>query len=217
SGGGGRLMRAMSDDEATSSADDATLAPLAASGFTPSAFVSNTHSVCPASSSRFAIGPPMRPTPTNPNTCSLICPRYSAQLPSYLATQLPLYERIRHRRRGGNPHAFHLQVFLDHVLTALAPDAGALVSAKRREIAHGAIRGDPKRTRLESVGHRQRPAHVLRPDASGQTIHHVIPDRDRFFFILERNHREDGTEDFLLRDSHTVVDVLEDRRLDETA
>src|SRR6188474_335056 len=154
-GGVGRLISTMSEDEATSSADDATLAPLAASGFTTSAFVSNTHSVCPASSSRFAIGPPMRPTPTNPNTCSLICPRYSAQLPSYLATQLPLYERIRHRRRGGNPHAFHLQVFLDHVLTALAPDAGALVSAKRREIAHGAIRVDPHRTRLESVGHRQ--------------------------------------------------------------
>jgi len=31
---------------------------------------------------KFAIGPPMRPTPTNPNTCSLICPRYSAQLPA---------------------------------------------------------------------------------------------------------------------------------------
>ena len=67
-GGVGRLMNTMSADEATSSADEATFAPRAASGFTASAFVSNTHSVWPASSNRFAIGPPIRPTPTNPST-----------------------------------------------------------------------------------------------------------------------------------------------------
>src|SRR6185503_4580115 len=140
------------------------------------------HRAADSPSARPCAQHPRTPTPVHSSVLA-IPPSYAVtQLPSYLATQLPLYERIRHRRRGGNPHAFHLQVFLDHVLTAIAPDAGALVSAKRREIAHGAIRVDPHRTRLESVGHRQRPAHVLRPDASGQTIHHVIPDRDRFFF-----------------------------------
>src|SRR4030095_17170830 len=47
-GGVGRLISTISDDDATSSADEATRAPLAASGFTTSAFVSNTHTVCPA-------------------------------------------------------------------------------------------------------------------------------------------------------------------------
>ena len=42
-GGVGRLIKTMSADEATSSADEATLAPRAASGFTASALVSNTH------------------------------------------------------------------------------------------------------------------------------------------------------------------------------
>src|SRR5262245_434863 len=42
-GGVGRLINTMSDDEATSSADEATLAPRAASGFTASALVSYTH------------------------------------------------------------------------------------------------------------------------------------------------------------------------------
>ena len=43
-----------------------------ASGAVASALVSNTTSAWPASSSRDAIGPPMRPTPMKPScTCSL--------------------------------------------------------------------------------------------------------------------------------------------------
>jgi len=67
-GGVGRLMRTISAADATASADAADFAPRATSAFTASALVSYTVSGYPASSSRTAIGPPMRPTPTNPNS-----------------------------------------------------------------------------------------------------------------------------------------------------
>ena len=65
-GGVGRLRRTMRAVLATSWADAAIFAPRAASGLVTSAFVSNTQSAKPASSSREAMCPPMRPTPTNP-------------------------------------------------------------------------------------------------------------------------------------------------------
>ena len=41
-------------------------------------------------------------------------------------------ERIRHFGRRRDPDALRLQIFLDHLLAALAAEAGALVAAERR-------------------------------------------------------------------------------------
>jgi hypothetical protein len=71
-GGVGRLIITTSALFATSCADAATVAPRAFSGASASALVSKIVSECPASSRRAAIGPPMRPTPTNPIICPAI-------------------------------------------------------------------------------------------------------------------------------------------------
>ena len=64
------LFKTTSVFDATSSGDDATVAPRSASGCTAAALVSKITSECPASSSRDAIGPPMRPTPTKPRSAT---------------------------------------------------------------------------------------------------------------------------------------------------
>ena len=69
-GGVGRLRNTTSAFDATSAGDDAIVAPRSASGFITAAFVSKITSECPASSSRDAIGPPMRPTPTKPKSAT---------------------------------------------------------------------------------------------------------------------------------------------------
>src|SRR5215510_7864162 len=113
----------------------------------------------------------MRPTPTNPSTWSLMS---------------PLNKRIRHALRGGDPHALHLQILLDHLLPALASEARSLVAAEGRQITHGAIGVDPHRSRLELLGHLERPAHALGPHAGRKTIHHVVANRDCLVVVLER-------------------------------
>lgn len=45
--------------------------------------------------------------------------------------RLTHHERIGHFGCGGNPNAFSLQVFVDHLLAAFAADAGAFVTAER--------------------------------------------------------------------------------------
>src|SRR5262245_30794224 len=127
-GGVGRLMSTISAAEATASADDAAVAPRATSAFTASALVSYTVSGKPASSNRTAIGPPMRPTPTNPSSCAI------------RSVSLSLNEGIRNVLRRRYPHALHLQILLDHFLTALAPQSRSLVSAERRQITDRSIR-----------------------------------------------------------------------------
>src|SRR5688572_7004011 len=66
--------------------------------------------------------PPLRVltcSPAHLPTCS------PAHLP-LRAARSALYERIRHVCGGGDPDALHLHVFLDHLLAALAAEAGAL-------------------------------------------------------------------------------------------
>src|SRR4030095_14426410 len=99
----------------------------------------------------------MRPTPTNPSTGCVIKPCGPAKAGHYV--RLSLNEWIRHALSGGNPHALHLQVLLDHLLPALAAETGPLVAAERRQIAHRAIGVDPHRSGLELVGHLERPTH----------------------------------------------------------
>src|SRR5688572_26493648 len=216
-GGVGRLMKTTDAVDATSSADAATIAPRAANGFTTSAFVSKTQSECPASSRREAIGPPMRPTPTNPNISLAMLLPWLVVGGSCLTTnhQLSLNKRIRNVRRRRDPDALHLKVFLDHLLPALAAEARSLVAPERREVTDGAIGVDPDRPRLKLAGHRQRPPHVLRPHTGGESVDHVVADGDRLVLIAEGNHRQDRTKDLFLRDPHAVADALEDRRLDE--
>src|SRR5690606_2092746 len=113
--------------------------------------------------------------------------------------------------------ALGLQVFADHFLPALASNAAALVTAERRHVAHRAVGVHPYRAGLQLLGHAERPAHALRPDARRKPENHVVADRDRLVLVLERDHRQYRPEYFLLRDPHAVVNPGEDGGLDEPA
>ena len=58
---------------------------------------------------------------------------------------------------------------------------------------------------------------VLRPDRAAESVGRVVCDRDGLVLAPVRDHREHRPEDLFLRDLHRVVDVGEDRRLDEEA
>ena len=64
--GVGRLAKTISASEATAEAEFARWQPRASNGARAASLVSKTLSVCPASSRRTAMCPPMRPTPTKP-------------------------------------------------------------------------------------------------------------------------------------------------------
>ena len=65
-GGVGRLAKTISAASPTAAGDAAALAPRAVRAATAAALVSKTVRLWPASSSRPAIKPPIRPTPMNP-------------------------------------------------------------------------------------------------------------------------------------------------------
>ena len=66
-----------------------------------------------------------------------------------------------------------------------------------------------------ALRHPHRPADVLRPDAGRQPVDHVVAEPQCIGFVLEADDREDGAEHLLLRDTHVVGHIGEDRRLDE--
>src|SRR5688572_6964812 len=211
----GRLRKTTSAFDATSSAEEALTAPRAVSGAIISGLVSKTTSECPASSRREAMGPPMRPTPTKPSVCDMAI---DSSAPQCLGVPYSaLNERIGNVGGRRNPDALHLQIFLDHLLTALAAKPGPLIPAKRRQIADSPIRVDPDGPRLELLRHGQGTPDVLRPHAGGQPVDHVVADGERVLIVLERNHGENRTKDLFLRNAHAVPHAREDRRLDEPA
>ena len=58
---------------------------------------------------------------------------------------------------------------------------------------------------------------VARPDRGGQPVVGVVGDPQRVLFVVERDDARDRPENLLARDPRGVVDVVEDRRLDEVA
>src|ERR1700733_14756487 len=97
---------------------------------------------------------------------------------------LSQYERIWRVACNIDPNAFGLQIVANGVDAALASDAGTLVAAERRHVAHGAISVHPNGPGFQPLGHHERTANALRPYASGQTVHRVVGDPNRFVFVI---------------------------------
>jgi hypothetical protein len=58
---------------------------------------------------------------------------------------------------------------------------------------------------------------IARPHCGREAVVGVVRDAPRIRFIVERDDARHGSEDFFARDAVGVVDVVEDRRLDEVA
>jgi len=95
---------------------------------------------------------------------------------------------------AGDPHL----LAIDGRLSTFASDGAHLVAAERRHEADGAIGVDPDRAGPDPVGHGEGAADVRGPDARCQPVDPVV---------LERNDREDRTEDIFAGDAHAVGDI----------
>src|SRR5580693_9780040 len=129
--------------------------------------------------------------------------------------KLALNEGVRDLADRIDPHALFLEVFADRRETALAPNARTLIAAKGRKVARRPIGVDPDRAGLEALSHGERSPDALGPHACRKAVPRVVGDLDRLFLVVERDHREDRAEDFLLRNAHLGLDLGEDGRLDE--
>jgi hypothetical protein len=57
-----------------------------------------------------------------------------------------------------------------------------------------------------------RPRQVTSPDRGGETELGAVGERNRFFFRIERDDADHGTENFFLGDPHLIADIGEDGR-----
>src|SRR5690606_33613040 len=122
--------------------------------------------------------------------------------PSYSGSSAPAGDRL------------DLQKFLDAPATALAGPARGLDPAEGRSattwlpVHFDHSRAQPARQTIAAFA--VLALHVIR-----QAIGRVVGDLHGMVFRLERDHREDGPEDFLAGNGHRIRDVGKDRRLDE--
>src|ERR1700691_5932291 len=100
--------------------------------------------------------------------------RYQPWSGSATAPRLALDEGIGDFADRIDPHALFLEIFADRRQAALAPDAGALVAAERREIADRAIGVDPDGASLQPLRHGEGRADVLRPYPGGEPVLRVV-------------------------------------------
>src|SRR5436190_10740034 len=106
---------------------------------------------------------------------------------------------------------FDLQVLVDAVLRAFAPDAGFLDAAKRRDFCgdqSGVHAYDPV---FECLGDAPDATDVASIEVRGEAELRSVRDRDGLGFRVELEERREGTEGLLTRDLHVGVGVANDR------
>src|SRR5207247_3842976 len=92
-----------------------------------------------------------------------------------------------------------------------------LVAAERRRRVETVVCVRPDDTGAQVLGHPEDAGALFRPDAGAETVRRVVGLLDRFLRRAEREDREHGPKDFLLRDAIALGDVREDRRREPVA
>src|SRR5580765_8492076 len=112
---------------------------------------------------------------------------------------------------------FHVEVFLHAPLAQLASDAALLVTAPGRLDVGGLHVVDPHDARAQILDRAHRAEDVARPDGGGESEVGVVGDAQRVLFAVERDDAVDRPENLLPGNPRGIVDVVEDRRLQEVA
>src|SRR5262249_52948057 len=99
----------------------------------------------------------------------------------------------------------------------LAADAALFVAAPGRFDVGRLHVVDPHDAGTQALDGTHRAKYVARPDGGRQAVVRVVRDAQGVGLFVERDDAGDRTEDLLARDTGRVVDVIEDRRLDEKA
>src|SRR5205823_6242720 len=110
-----------------------------------------------------------------------------------------------------------LQIRLEAGPAAFPPEAGFLVAPERRARVEAVVRISPDDARAQALGHPENARAFLGPDTGAQAVRRVVRLFDRLLGRAEREDREHGPEDLLLRDAIALRDVREDGRREPVA
>src|SRR3954470_22963980 len=130
---------------------------------------------------------------------------------------LPLFSKPAAGSGGLDPDRLDVEILLDVLLAGLAAIAAHLVAAERHRRVHRLIAVDPDRAGPQRPSDPMRLADITGPDAAAEPEGRGIGTLDQLIGVLEGDRRDDGPEDFLLRDPHIVLDIGEHRRRHEIA
>src|SRR5205807_3449380 len=111
----------------------------------------------------------------------------------------------------------HLEVLVEPGDAVLSPYPALLEATERYVGAVGPAAVDIQCAGADSAGYTERPVERAGVHRATEPVHALVGDADRVVVVLERDHDEHRAEDLLLGDRHRVVDVGEQRRLDEVA
>src|SRR6266496_1668681 len=101
--------------------------------------------------------------------------------------------------------------------SALAAEAGLFVAAERRRRIEAVVGVRPYDSGAQSFRHPEDARALLRPDACAETVRRVVRLLDCLVRRAEREDRQHGTEDLLLRDPVALRHVGEDGRHEPVA
>src|SRR5215210_9324179 len=151
----------------------------------------------PSSAKRRAVSRPMPPAP----------PVTTATFPS----RRPGISVLR-----GQVDVLYLRVVVEGVRAELTSDAGLLETAEGGGDPYGGVGVDGDHTRFHAAGHTHGACAVLGPDRTREAVLCVVGLPYGVFFILERDHGDDGAEDLFSGHLIVVRDRGEnDRRIPE--
>src|SRR5205809_706060 len=116
-----------------------------------------------------------------------------------------------------NVYLLDVEIFLDAPGAELAADAALFVSApgrlhvRRLHVVH------PDDAGVQVLHGAHGAEDVARPYRGGETVVRVVGDRQGVLFVVEWDDAGHRSEDFFASDPKRVIDIVEDRRLDEKA
>ncbi len=95
--------------------------------------------------------------------------------------------------------------------------AGVLEAAVRHLGDDRDVGVDPDAAEIQALGYAHGPGVIARPHRRREPVAHGIGAPQRVRFVGHLLHRDDGAEDLLAGDLVTLVDVRDERRLEEPA
>src|SRR3989440_7165377 len=116
-----------------------------------------------------------------------------------------------------HPHGLRLRIIVQRLAPQVAPEPGELVAAERSRGIVEVVRVPPDRPSLDRARHAVRLRDVSGPDPRREAVQRAVGELDALGLVVERQHRQHRTEDFLVDDLHPGPGVVEHRGFDVEA
>src|SRR2546430_9688593 len=117
-------------------------------------------------------------------------------------------------RSQSHPDGLELRIIVQRLAPQVAPESRELVAAERRRGVVEVVRVHPHGPRLDRASHAVRFLDIPGPDPGREAVQRAVAELDALGFVLERQHRQNGTENLLVDDLHPWLGVVEHRGLD---